>query len=473
MGKKITVSLSIILICTCTFINGYTYVYPSFADSTTDQWTSVTTNDELAEAFRYYCKSRNLTIDGSVFGSATSFTTSSFNNICNKLGINMTALQADLKRSTDGNGGVQYLFNTSGVSTYNRIFAELLQNNNIDVGDQVDDVVFTGEYVKDADGYGAFVYVVSRSYTSSSVSDNSAISASGSIYKYSTYDIVQYCSSYGNATDIPLNFTDDVRTKSLNIRQSLDTPPSIYINSNQSNYTTGSGLIYYHNNVGDYYHGHMAIFRMNQTYYVGIASNYKIEIKNANTAPTITNGIYTWRFDNSLVFVPSSSETSDIIFNTYNKTINNNTYNDNKQTVINNQGDVNNYDYDDEDPPVNPPSGGGGGTVTPPTDSGGTDGDITFPNFDFQLPEIDWSLGDLSEKFPFSIPFDLIAFFTVLNAEPQAPSIDANIPLGSWYTWHFQADFSQFNNWATIIRNVEFIAFCIGLIYLTIRLVKG
>lgn len=79
----------------------------------------------------------------------------------------------------------------------------------------------------------------------------------------------------------------------------------------------------------------------------------------------------------------------------------------------------------------------------------------------------------MSNKFPFSIPFDLVAFYTILNADPVAPSIDRDIPLGNWYTWHFEADFSQFDDYAVIIRNVEYIGFVVGLIYITIKFVKG
>ena len=157
--------------------------------------------------------------------------------------------------------------------------------------------------------------------------------------------------------------------------------------------------------------------------------------------------------------------------NVYN--VNYNTYND----IVNNSSNITIINNNPSDPeiPYNPYPDGGGSTTGPSSGNGGggTDGTITLPDLDLTLPEINWSLGDLSEKFPFSIPFDLIAFFTVLNSDPEAPAIDAEIPLGDWYTWHFEADFSQFDNYAVLIRNVEFIAFCVGLIYLTIKFVKG
>ena len=467
MGKKITVSLSIILICTITFINGYTFVYPSYADSTTEQWTSVTTNEELAQAFEYYCKSRNLFIDGSVLGSATKFTTQSFDNICDNIGINMSALQANIKKSTDKNGGLQFLFDTNGITAYNRIFAEFLQNHDLQEGDTVqNDVVYSGELVEDADGNTALVFYVEKLDTLNDSNNSNYLTAVGSLYKYNNQQLVNMANIVADSTtrfNIP--YKDNQGEKNIYTRCTSGSSYT-YINTNDPTYGNNGGLIFYRTGSKTFNHGYLTIAKYSGNYYVGIFSNFYINRIGYDNVSRVNNKP-NWRYANS--FVPVKKDNADVYITTNNNTINSNTYTDNRQTVINNEGDVYNYDYDDDDPPINPPPS----TVTPPSDSGGSDGDVSFPDFNFQLPEINWSLGDLSEKFPFSIPFDLIAFFTVLNAEPQAPSIDANIPLGSWYTWHFTADFSQFDNWATIIRNVEFIAFCIGLIYLTIRLVKG
>lgn len=65
-----------------------------------------------------------------------------------------------------------------------------------------------------------------------------------------------------------------------------------------------------------------------------------------------------------------------------------------------------------------------------------------------------------------------MSFYTVLNAEPQAPRIDRTLHLGAT-NYQFVADFSQFEDYAELARKVEFIGFVVGLIYITIRLVKG
>lgn len=165
-----------------------------------------------------------------------------------------------------------------------------------------------------------------------------------------------------------------------------------------------------------------------------------------------------------------------------------NTYNDYYQDW--HEGDT--YIY-------NPGSGGGGsggddpgqgedptpGGTTPPwdgTQNPGTPSGTLTPGSDgyyFNLPDIglpdldiDWSINGLKEKFPFSIPWDLMAFFAVMNAEPETPYIQADIPLGLW-EWNIDWDLHAFDNVARILRNMELIGFCIGLILITRSIIKG
>lgn len=81
------------------------------------------------------------------------------------------------------------------------------------------------------------------------------------------------------------------------------------------------------------------------------------------------------------------------------------------------------------------------------------------------------TLPDLKNKFPFSIPFDLISFFSVLNATPETPELNGSINLGI-YTWNIDYDLHQFDNIASLCRNLEFIAFSIGLILITRTIIK-
>lgn len=459
--KSLIAKFSIIIILTLSFVNSYSKTSSLvYADTTTDQWTSVTTNEELAQAFQYYCKSRNLFIDGSVLGSATKFTTQTFDNICNTLGINMSALQADIKKSTDKNGGLQFLFNQSGVSAYNRIFAELLQNHDLQEGDNVEnDIVYSGDLVKDADGNTALAYYVTTLDTLNNTDNTSSITAYGSLYKYTSEQLVNMANIvYDKTTYFSIPFNDNNGSHSIEVR--CDSGNTVRINTNVQKYTNNGGLIYLSNPSGtQFYKGFLTIAKYNGNYYCGIFSNYYLTRVNSVDAQVRVNNKPNWRYNTR--FYPVEEQATTVSFTTNNTTINSNTYTDNRQTVINNEGDVNNYDYDDEDPPVNPPSGGGDNV------------DIDFPNFNFNIPDIDFSLKGLTDKFPFCIPFDMVALLQLLNAEPQAPRIQGQIPFGSFFTWNLDLDFSRFNDFAVIMRGLEFVGFIFFLIGATINVAKG
>lgn len=457
MRKSITASISIIIICLISFLTGYSAKYPVYASGI--EWENINSNQELVDAWNAYLKSRNIVIQGSFADAVNDFTVNKFLNIANTLGINIGQLMNNVKKS-----GNSYLFNQNAMQAYDGIFDQFLIDFDLEIGDianEQDNTVYSGKYFEDQNGNGCLVYIINTSLD----------------YAYGTSPYLAYGTPYIYTNDMLRTISKSQNNSvSFNIFDSIYSTPLLYANP-----LTASGSEYgdctYVNNSRIFYSSYRIV---NNSSVSGNGGNFGITYNLISNTYTLTYNLY--RYNSSGVkqeaiyramniTIPDDMPNANVYITTNNNTINNNDYSNNTYTTINEDGEVENHDGD-EIPSV-PGDSGGGGTVTPPTDSGGTDGDITFPNFDFQLPEINWSLGDLSEKFPFSIPFDLIAFFTVLNAEPQAPSIDANIPFGSWYTWHFQADFSQFNNWASIIRNVEFIAFCIGLIYLTIRLVKG
>lgn len=437
------------------FFIGYSHSFnlPVYANEIPEGWTQVTNNTQLVNAFKAYCKSRNFAIEGSVADAVTNFTTNTFNNLCKEIGIDIDKLQAEIAYKTSGNLGLQWFFTQSGISTYNRIFAELLQNNNLEVGNNVNDVVYSGKYFTGYDNYSCLVTITEYYKQTSGTSLNNLL-YKGTYYKYN----IGFADSLIDTTGQNFNvISTQYTTNNLTTTRELSTNATSYQNGKRI--TILSVDIYNNNSSASTYgikDGYMTIFYVPSTdsYYYGIIS-------------FLGNNFYTGSF--SYKVYPKVNRNVEIKYSTNNiisnqTTINNNNYEN--QTVIYEDGtyssDPNYNPYPDGDP--NP---------TPPSQSGGDGGNITFPNFNFDIPSINWSLGDLSNKFPFSIPFDLVAFYTILNAEPIAPVIDAHIPLGTWYDWHFEADFSQFENYAVIIRNVEYIGFVVTLIFITVKFVKG
>ena len=83
---------------------------------------------------------------------------------------------------------------------------------------------------------------------------------------------------------------------------------------------------------------------------------------------------------------------------------------------------------------------------------------------------------DLTQIFPFCIPFDLIHAFNVLNVPGEAPVFDIPFKLdyGSVHIdEHWTIDFSDFETVVQIFRVMETLGFIVGLILVTRALIKG
>ncbi len=87
--------------------------------------------------------------------------------------------------------------------------------------------------------------------------------------------------------------------------------------------------------------------------------------------------------------------------------------------------------------------------------------------------DLDMFTLDLSDYFPFCIPFDLYDFFTCLNADPVAPVIDWQIPLPGGGFYPMQIDLSAYDDVAQLLRRLQLLLFCVGLAFKTRDLIKG
>ena len=82
---------------------------------------------------------------------------------------------------------------------------------------------------------------------------------------------------------------------------------------------------------------------------------------------------------------------------------------------------------------------------------------------------------DLTKLFPFCIPFDIYNLLNCLCAEPEAPSFEWVIPLSAVGLEDFKIkiDLKTWDSVAQLVRNMELLAFCIGLAFVTRNLIKG
>lgn len=470
MLKRLFSIISISLIIIGVFFNSYFIECPVYADTTTDNWTNVTTNAELVEAFRYYCKSRDVTIDGSIADGVTKFTTATFNGLCNSLGIDITSLQAHLKRDTDGNAGVRFLFDSTGINAYNRIFAQFLQDNDLEVGDSVPvsdpKVLYSGVLFEDYDHNKCLAYVCT-----SNGGSVETVNSFGTVPSYVTYKGSPYIHTgetaaalYNNGTDTITVKTNENTTVPVNVHVDNGNAGSTgeYDNFTNLKYSTTYGLNVYgsiisynntaHENITRVreYNGELCVLQFNGNFYLGFFNNY------ADKDHLGESVSYTTRLLSTRVrMYPYEATNSNVYITTNNTVINNNNYMG--DTIINNEGDTINNNYPDPNP--NP-------TPDPPTipDSGGWQ--------DFTLPEMpnDWLIYGMEKKFPFDIPFNILFGLSLLNHEPEIPKFEGDIDL-KVCIWHYDIDLTPFDDIAKILRKFEVLAFIIGLAMITKELI--
>lgn len=79
----------------------------------------------------------------------------------------------------------------------------------------------------------------------------------------------------------------------------------------------------------------------------------------------------------------------------------------------------------------------------------------------------------LENFFPFCIPFDIYYLISALNATPVTPGGDFNIIIPGVVDYESHLDLSAFDGVAETFRNAELIAFVLGLLFVTRKLIRG
>lgn len=97
------------------------------------------------------------------------------------------------------------------------------------------------------------------------------------------------------------------------------------------------------------------------------------------------------------------------------------------------------------------------------------------PTQSLNLDALNTMPDNLSEKIPFCLAGDVVRIFTVFESEPTAPKIDIPFDMSSvgGPVHHLDIDFSTFDEHAPFFRNLAFIAFLIGLVWMTIKITLG
>lgn len=427
------------------FISAFDCRYFSYAE--TSVWQPLNSSSELVEAFQYYCKSRDLTIDGSVANAVTQFTTGAFNSCCNTLGINITQLQAELMVDrSNAPDGVRFLFSASGIDAYNRIFAQFLQDNNLDIGDEnVNENVYSGRYFTDDQGNTCFVFVINQS--GFGIGSQAAPIEEGTPYIYTLEDFSNLTSAIPTTTYSFCNISYTLTNKYYNTQYTKGVESGV-----DESAWFGSWL-YYPATSKWYKATYCIIFNnYNNSLWVG----YHKIVDGNNNVNTVVG-----RKQLNVTSSDLNQNSPSVNINIVSNQINNNNYEG--DTIINNYGVTG-----DDDQPVNPlPPDNPYDDPDPDSGDPPSDWDIDLPDLD-----INWILTGKEKKFPWDIPFNLMFALSLLNAEPEAPHLEGTLDFG-FTEWDYNLDLSDFDDVAEICRNFEFLAFLIGLMLMTKNLIGG
>lgn len=85
----------------------------------------------------------------------------------------------------------------------------------------------------------------------------------------------------------------------------------------------------------------------------------------------------------------------------------------------------------------------------------------------------DYAVNGLQEIFPFCIPFDLYNFVEALDATPEAPVINWRFYVPGICDETIEIDLSVFDTVAQILRTMELLLFCVGLAFVTRKIIRG
>lgn len=85
----------------------------------------------------------------------------------------------------------------------------------------------------------------------------------------------------------------------------------------------------------------------------------------------------------------------------------------------------------------------------------------------------EYQVNGLPGVFPFCIPFDLYRFVSCLAADPVAPSIDWRFYVPGIVDETITIDLAPYDSVAQILRTLELLLFCVGLAFVTRKIIRG
>lgn len=509
MFKKIIV---IALCSIITFSPCLCNIHYSFAEDNNSSWSETESPNTFVAALKAYSRAaKNIntylafaTYDDPINHALVSYAYSRYKRAAETLGISLTELQQNIKYRVNSDGKLEFLYDGSYIQYLNELINQYLIDQGLTQeeidSDSFDKNVFSGEWFVDNQDNGCFVTYLSTNVSNGKglTKENLPISKLGTPYRFNDDSDLISASVSNSTTNFSITYTNtnnEILTKTYGIRYLIDPPgynrqfQNLYLTlaDTTGNYSeVNSRTMFFSGKSGSNNNsplittrtGNLYIYKLNNNYFLGSFFQY---IQNENP-------YYNYCYDAyiNLNIIKSDSTNIDIRKNS----ISDSNITAGKNAIVNvgDNGTINyieNYinNQNNPDPEVDPdvPDGGEPSYPVPSIPVGIVNNmpiDIQLPNLDDLIPDAvnniphGFSIPGLKYKFPFCIPFDLIAVYEVLDATPEAPHFQTSINFAT-FTYDLDIDLEDYDPYMVHIRNYFLILYIFGLLFITPKLLKA
>lgn len=498
----------IIILLICSFIAFTPCLYNfNFSFAEDEEPSFITVDDEYAftAAMKAYAQvNYNLTTTFSygeyndpINSFIAGWSYKAYKRICNTLGIDLTTLQQSIQYRVDSNGALQFLYSGSYIQNYNAVIRQYMLDNNIDPDAfNQNQRVYSGLTFKDNSDpvHSCLVFIMKdNTLTAWSEDANTHIDQYGTPYRYDGAEARRMILN-GSNFDIQIPLTDytytmyfdnftgtDYLGTRFHKRGTANNNNSIYLEARPDthpdwNITTIAGYpsVFKLAN-GKYYFGNFLQYSFNDGSNTSIQTLYNCSTEiNTNT----NNNLLQTLIDiakagaPNITAQPDHSALIDV----------------GKMGADNAVNALKKYIEDDnpeDEPQIDPDYKGGKPNFPTPSLPSIPIGfvnnmpiNITLPNLDDLIPDAfnniphGFSIPGLRYKFPFCIPFDMIAVYEVLDTTPEAPHFQTQINFAT-FNYDLDIDLQDYDPYMIHIRNYFLILYIFGLLFITPKLLKA
>lgn len=494
--KKLTILLISAFIAFMPLFNiNFNNVY---AEENESAWTYIT--DQVSEAnktatiaiLKAYLGARNFTMFYTypVEKAIVSWNYAKWNEIAKLAGFSgLDEFNDRIAYAYDKNQKLKFYLDATGVSKANLLYQTILEYYGI--GENQSKSLYSGKWFQDDDDNGCYVFISTSSFNETKLATyNQYVSATGTYYRFNYTECQAIYNSLSNGsyneynitvnnqllktwylykhiegndyTGLCLNFsnnkTDFSRTKCIKWN---------YVNTNNKLFSTIDGF--------------PCIIQSNNNLYIG---NYRSVYYDENdTRYTLTFSSYGQLNTNSAVNAAISAAqggmNAGIVAQGKAAAI---STGKEGLDAIKDYLEDNDATDDDEvtpvDDPVNPPDVNPPGINIPVGIVNNMPINIQLPDLDDLIPDPiqqipqGFTIPGLRYKFPFCIPFDMVAIYEVLDQTPQAPYFETEINFAS-FNYDLVIDLEEYDPYMVHIRNYFLILYIFGLLFITPKLLKA